>query len=148
MVDLYQLTCNQDDLPAVLIDLPPGAPGDCHDDVLLPPPCVECAASHLELSAPPCSASLPATVPTRRERRLQETLDNIWRTRLAGDPQEVSYLRPRVAAVAATAPAARRGDHSLRRPRGYTPSAPARPHPSNPPRGCLCVNYRGSSLLL
>ena len=110
MADPYQLTCNQDDLPAVLIDLPPGAPGDCHGDVLLPPPCVECAANHLELPAPPRSASLPVSV-HRRERHLQETMDNIglllWRTWLAGDPQGVPYFCPRVAAVAATAPAPR-----------------------------------------
>jgi len=34
------------------------------------------AANHLERPAPPCSASLPAFV-HRRERRLQETMDNI-----------------------------------------------------------------------
>ena len=167
MADPYQLTCNQDDLPAVLIDLSPGAPGedvhDSRDDVLLPPPRVECAANHLERPAPPRSASLPATVPTRRERRLQETLDNVgllyalprlqqalWRTWLAGDPQGVPYFRPRIAAVAATAPAPRRGGRSLRRPRiGRAPSAPARPRDhSSPPRGCLCYNCRGTSPLL
>ncbi len=79
---------------------------------------------------------------------MAEVTDYLWRTWLAGDPQGVPYFRPRVAAVAATAPAARRGGRSLRRPRGYTPSAPARPHPSSPPRGCLCNYCRGSSLLL
>ena len=220
MADPYQLTCDQEDLPAVLVDRSPGAPGDdahdSHDDPQLPPPRVECAANR-QRPASPRSTSVPATV-HRRERRLQETLENIgllhalprlqeaqlpidlwtamvalvppgeeesflfrylfisrlpsrlrtfamglvnhsnwlmaevadylWRTWLAGDPQGVPYFRPRVAAVAATAPAARRGGRPLRRPRGYTPSAPDRPHPSTPPRGCLCNYCRASAILL
>jgi len=220
-MDPYQLTCDQEDLPAVLVDRSPGAPGDVahdsHDDPQLSPPRVECANANRQRPASPPSDSVPASV-SRRERRLQETLENIgllhalprlqeaqlpidlwtamvalvppgeeesflfrylfisrlpsrlrtfamglvnhsnwlmaevadylWRTWLAGDPQGVPYFRPRVAAVAATAPAARRGGRSLRRPRGYTPSAPDRPHPSTPPRGCLCNYCRASAILL
>ncbi len=83
MADPYQLSCDQEDLPAVLVDHSPGAPGvDGHDsrqDVQLSPPRVDRAtasADHLERPATPRSASLPAIV-RRRERRLQETMDNI-----------------------------------------------------------------------
>jgi len=142
MADLYQLSCDQDDLPAVPINHPPGAPGDdvrdSHEDMLLPPPRVnvtDAAADHLERPAPPRSASLPASP------RLQESLDNIGCTWLAGDPQGV--------VAAAAAAALRRGGHSLRRPHiGRAPSAPARPRRSSPPRGCLCFDCRGSALLL
>ena len=138
-MDPYQLNCDQEDLPAVLVDRSPGAPGvaahDSHDDPQLTPPRVECAADHLERPAPPRSASLPASP------RLQESLDNIGCTWLAGDPQGV--------VAAAAAAALRRGGHSLRRPHiGRAPSAPARPRRSSPPRGCLCYDCRGSALLL
>ncbi len=80
MADPYQLSMDQDDLPAVLIDRSPGAPGDDVRDTLLPPPRVAAAADHNERPALP-RPELPAfgrPVPSnRRERRLQETLDNI-----------------------------------------------------------------------
>jgi len=86
MADPYQLSCDQDDLPAVLIDRSPGAPGDdvrgCREDVLPLPPRVnvtDAAANHHERPVSP-RPELPAflrPVPSRRARRLQETLDNI-----------------------------------------------------------------------
>ena len=142
MADPFQLPCDQEDLPTVLVDRSPGAPGDdghdSHQDVQLPPPRADRAtntADHLERPASPRAASVPASP------RLQESLDNVGCTWLAGDPQGV--------VAAAAAAALRRGGHSLRRPHiGRAPSAPARPRRSSPPRGCLCFDCRGSALLL
>jgi len=82
MADPYQLSLDQDDLPAVLIVRSPGAPGDDLPDTSLPPPRVAAAsADHNERPArprPELPAAVDRPVPTnRRERRLQETLDNI-----------------------------------------------------------------------
>jgi len=224
MADPFQLSCSQEDLPTVLVDRSPGAPGDDgHDDLqelqLTPPRAARATspANHHERPASPRAASVPAFV-RRRERRLQETLENIgllhtlprlqegqlpadlwtsmvalvppgeeesflfrylfltklpsrlrsfarglvnhsnwlmaevtdylWRSWLSGDPQGVPYLHPRVAAVGPAAP--RRGGRSLRRPHiGRAPSASAGPRDhSSPPRGCLCYDCRGTSLLL
>jgi len=53
MADPYQLSMDQDDLPAVLIDRSPGAPGDDVPDTLLPPPRVAAAAPHPGGAIPP-----------------------------------------------------------------------------------------------
>jgi len=81
MADPMQLSLDQDDLPAVFIVRSPGAPGDVLPDTTLPPPRVPAAADLNERPArprPELPAAVDRPVPTnRRERRLQQTLDNI-----------------------------------------------------------------------